>query len=234
MSHVEIGQDIYTPTVSSAGTAPTTARPNAGWLYVSEAAEWLTTGRSDALTFTLGVTGGPSLARWTQHIAHSVGPAYNRPTDWSRQVAFEPGAIARFEHAARFATPASAPLGIDFVPHAGASLGNVLTAADAGARLRSGWRLSHPWLPPARDAGFNLVIGASARAVARDLFLDGNTFQGGPRVGHESLVESGEAGFDFHVHGVSLGYRAVTDSRAYRTGPKWHPWASMTGSITMQ
>jgi lipid A 3-O-deacylase len=232
-SHFEIGQDIYTPFVPSTGAAATTARPNAGWLYVGQSAEWLTTESSDALTLALGVTGPPSLARLTQRIAHSVGPAYNRPTDWTRQVAFEPGAIVRFEHAARFATPATAPLGVDLVPHVGASVGNVLTAADAGARLRFGWRMSHPWLPPSRDVGFNLLIGASARAVAHDLFLDGNTFQDGPRVGHEPFVESGEAGFEFHMRGISLAYRAVTDSRAYQGGPKWHPWGSMVGSVTV-
>jgi hypothetical protein len=233
-SRFEIGQDIYTPFVAAAGASPAlTARPNAGWLYVAQSAQSLTTDRSDAVTLTLGVTGPPSLARLTQHLAHDAGPAFNRPTDWSRQIAFEPGVIVRYEHDARFATPADAPLGIEIVPHAGASLGNVLTAADMGARVRFGWRMSHPWLPPTRDAGFNFVAGVSARAVARDLFLDGSTFQGGPRVGHEPVVESGEFGFEVHARGVALGYRAVTDSRAYRAGPKWHPWGSLTGSITL-
>jgi len=232
-SRLEIGQDIYTPFVSSTGTAATTERPNAGWLYLSQSAQSLTTDRSDELTLTLGVTGPPSLARFTQRLAHNVAPAFNRPTDWSRQVAFEPGVIARVEHAVRFATPADVPLGLDVVPRAGVSLGNVLTAVDAGARLRFGWRMPHPWLPPARDIGFDVVAGASVRAVARDLFLDGNTFQEGPRVGHDPLVESGELGFEMHIRGFAVGYRAVADSRAYATGPRWHPWGSMTGSVTV-
>jgi hypothetical protein len=65
------------------------------------------------------------------------------------------------------------------------------------------------------------------------MFLDGNTFQDGPRVGHEPFVRTGEAGFEIHVRGVALGYRGVTDSRAYRGGPRWHPWGSMTGSVTI-
>jgi len=233
-SRVEIGQDIYTPLVPPTGIAATTERPNAGWLYVSQSAQWLTTESSDALTIALGVTGPPSLAQLTQRIAHSAAPAYNRPTDWSREVGFELGAIARVEHAARFGTPSNAPFGIDLVPRVGASLGNVLTAADAGARLRFGWRMLHPWLPSPSDMGFDVLIGASARAVARDMFLDGNTFQNGPRVGHEPFVKTGEAGFEFHMRGVALGYRAVTDSRAYHGGPKWHPWGSMTGSVTVE
>lgn len=232
-SRSEIGQDIYTPLVPVGGTASTGDRPNAGWLYVSQSAMSLTTDRSDALTFSLGVTGPPSLARFTQHLAHDAGPAFNRPTDWSRQIAFEPGVIARFEHDARFATPSDVPLGFEVVPDVGASLGNVLTAADAGARVRFGWRMSHPWLPPTRETGFDLLAGISGRAVARDLFLDGNTFQNGPRVGHEPFVASGQLGVEVHARGVALGYRAVSDSRAFRGGPKWHPWGSLVASVTV-
>ena len=41
--------------------------------------------------------------------------------------------------------------------------------------------------------GFDLIDGASARAVARDIFLDGNTFQNGLRVGHEPFVQIGRS-----------------------------------------
>jgi hypothetical protein len=232
-SRLEIGQDIYTPLVAAGDTAAGTDRPNAGWLYLAETARSLTVDRSDELTISVGVTGPPSLARLTQHIAHDMGPAYNRATDWSRQIGFEPGFIARFEHDARFATPANVPLGAEFVPGIGASVGNVITSADVGARIRFGWRMSHPWLPPSRDIGFDVLAGASARAVARDMFLDGNTFRDGPRVGHEPLLESGELGFEFHARGIAIGYRAASDSRAFRAGPKWHPWGSMFGSITL-
>ena len=232
-SGFEIGQDIYTPFVPTNGAAAPNDRPNAGWLYASQTAQSLTADRSDALTLTLGVTGPPSLAQLTQHVAHDAGPAFNRPTDWSRQIAFEPGVMVRYEHDARFATPADLPFGVELVPRAGASLGNVLTAADAGARVRFGWRMSHPWLPPTRDVGFDFLCGVSAQAVAHNLFLDGNTFENGPRVGHEALVESGEVGFEFHARGIALGYRAVSDSREYAAGPKWHPWGSLVASITL-
>lgn len=232
-SHLEIGQDIYTPLVSSTGIAATTDRPNAGWLYLSQTAQSLASDHMDALTITLGVSGPPSLAQFTQHLAHSVAPAYNRPTDWSRQIGFEPGVMARVEHASRLASPTDVPVGVELVPRVGASLGSVLTAADAGARVRIGWQMSHPWLAPGREMGFDVLLGVSAKAVARDLFLDGNTFEDGPRVGHEPFVESGEAGIEFYFRGVALGYRAVSDSRAYRTGPKWHPWGSMVGSVTL-
>ena len=81
-ARVELGHDIYTPSVDLKDTrAATNARPNAGWLYLSQSARLLTVDRADELTISLGVTGPPSLARFTQQLAHNAAPAFNRPTD---------------------------------------------------------------------------------------------------------------------------------------------------------
>ena len=47
------------------------------------------------------VTGPPSLAQVTQRIAHNWLPEFNRPTDWSREIRFEPGAVVGYEHRER-------------------------------------------------------------------------------------------------------------------------------------
>ena len=52
------------------------------------------------------------------------------------------------------------------------------------------------------------------------------------RVGHEPFVQSGEAGVELRYRAFSLTYRAVSSTRAYVVGPKWHPWASIVGSVT--
>src|SRR6185436_10093430 len=78
MSRAEIGQDLYTPATSITNPVPAVgSRPNAGWLYLSQTAQSLRTERSDELTLTLGVTGGPSLGKFTQTLAHSVAPTFN-------------------------------------------------------------------------------------------------------------------------------------------------------------
>ena len=230
---IEIGQEIYTPSVGvdDPHAAPG-SRPNAGWLYASESARRLRTDRSDELTIALGVTGPPSLARQMQRLAHDVAPAYNRPTDWSNQIGFEPGAIVRYEQERRIATDGSAPIALDLLPRFAASLGNIRTDAELGIRMRAGWHLAHPWLPSEGPAEVAFTLGASERAVARDVFLDGNTFHASARVGHEPLVGSGEAGVELRRGGFTLGYRAVSESRAYAAGPRWHPWSSVVGSFT--
>jgi len=232
MSRAEIGQDLYTPATSMTNPLPAAgSRPNAGWLYLSQTAQSLHTDRSDELTLTLGVTGGPSLGKFTQTLAHSVAPTFNRPSDWTGQVEFEPGVVVRYEQRRRLGVDGGA-VGFDLIPRLSLTAGNVATNAEVGVQARTGLHLRHPWLP--RDGPIEIALtgGISARAVARDLFLDGNTFRDGPHVGHEPFVGSGEIGVQMRFRALSLAYRAVTDTRSYAAGPKWHPWASIVGAVT--
>ena len=80
---------------------------------------------------------------------------------------------------------------MDVTPRAGVALGNVFTYAGAGAALRIGQQprprlrpAVHPAQPARRCAlvkrrdewGWYLFAGVEGRAVARNIFLDGNTF----------------------------------------------------------
>ena len=229
---LEIGQDMYTPARSADNpVAAPGSRRNAGWLYVSQGARALRAARSDELTVTLGVTGPPSLAELTQKLAHNAAPSLNRPADWSGQIAFEPGVIVRYEERWR-AVISDRSVGIDVIPRWAANAGNVSTAAELGLQTRIGWRLRHPWLPENGPVSVAFVAGASGRAVARDLFLDGNTFRSSHDVGHEIFVGSGEVALELRASRFLLAYRAVNETRSYANGPRWHPWASMVGGIT--
>jgi hypothetical protein len=231
---MEIGQDIYTPSVSLDDPhASPGARPNAGWLYLTQAARIVSATRFDELAITLGVTGPPSLGRMMQQLAHHAAPEFNRPTDWTQQIGFEPGLIVRYEARRRAASNLGDGLGVDMTPYAAGSAGNVIVAADAGFDARLGWRLTAPWLPSNDGFSLSVTAGASGQAVARSLFLDGNTFRDSPRVGHEPLVGSGRAGLEFRYRGLSLAYRVQTDTRSYSAGPRWHPWSSVVATAIL-
>jgi len=233
-ARIEIGQDLYTPATSADNPLPAPgSRPNAGWLYLSESARSLSSTRSDELTLTLGVTGPPSLGETMQSLAHRAAPEFNRPSDWSDQVGFEPGVIVRYEQRRAIGSGAERSFGVDVIPRVAISAGNVSTAAELGFQTRAGWHLRHPWLPDAGGAEIAIFGGLSGRAIARDLFLDGNTFDRGHHVGHEPFVGSGELGVELRARGFSLLYRAVNDTRSYAAGPKWHPWASVICGVTI-
>jgi hypothetical protein len=230
---IELGQDMYSParSVNDPNAAPG-ARANAGWLYVTQTARALDARSAHELAVTLGVTGPPSLGEQMQRLAHDVAPAYNRPADWSDQIAFQPGVVLGYTEQRRFVI-SNGPIGADVVPRASVVAGNVRDAATLGGDLRIGWHLRHPWLPAEGPISIAVTAGASEQAVARDLFLDGPTTRPAPPVGHEPFVTSGDLGLEFHYRAVMLGYRAQSDSRAYAHAPRWHPWASLVGGVSV-
>lgn len=229
----ELGQDIYTPALSvDDPKAAAGSRANAGWLYVSQAARLLRTDRSDEFALTIGVTGPPSLAQQTQRLAHDVVPAFNRPESWNNQIRFQPGAIVRYEQRRLVVIANGNAIGFDVVPHIAAAVGNVATNGELGLQSRLGVHLPHPWLSSDGRFSMTLVAGAMGKAIVRDLFLDGNTIPGGPHVGHAPIVGEGELGMELRYRWLNLTYRAVNDTRSYRRGPAWHPWASMVAAVT--
>jgi len=231
----EFGQDIYTPRRTRDQLTPAPgSRPNAGWLYIDESARILRSARSDEFSVAIGVTGEPALGQLTQRVAHAFAPSFNRPMDWAEQIGFEPGLIVRYEHTRRITAGRARNASFDLLPHAGIALGNVTTAAEAGLRARAGVHLRHPWLPTGVDAPveFAVSVGASARGVARDLFLDGSTFGSGPRVGHKPFTHSSEWSVTLRAKWLTLSYGAVTESRTYEGGPASHTWSSMVAGVS--
>ena len=230
-----IGQDMYTQERNADYSLKTVGeRPAAGWLYYGE--ELRRIGQSDAqlLDLTYGVTGPPSLAQYTQEFAHSLSPHYDRPIDWSHQLAFEPGFIATYEVDKLLTLLAVGPMAVQAIPSAAATAGNVFTRASGKLETRLGLDLPNPWLPIVNSEQPEIIASGAITgfAVARDLFLDGNTFRGGPRVGHEPVYLEREAGITVSYRRVSLGYRAVFDEKTYATGHA-HAWGSLTGGFAI-
>ena len=110
----------------------------------------------------VGVTGPPSLGKFTQTLAHSVAPTFNRPTDWTGQIGFEPGVIVRYEQRRRLGLDDHA-IGFDVIPRMSVTAGNVSTNAEVGVQTRTGWHLRHPWLP--RDGPLRSRSPAESRLV---------------------------------------------------------------------
>ena len=208
------------------------SRPNAGWLYYGGSLSRADDVRLTRVELTLGVTGPPSLAQAAQQFAHDLAPELNRPIDWSTQIAFEPGAIVGGTIARRAMASAA---GIDFevVPSLAGSAGNVLTEVRGGVRARVGVGLGSPWIPPTTGAAeVALLAGYTGRAVARDLFLDGNTFRDGPRVGHEPIVGERELGVSMRWRRFGLEFVSTRRTPAYR-GAESHTWSSMRGTLDL-
>jgi hypothetical protein len=231
------GQNIYTPRDTRAIVPDRTDRPYAGWSYVELAFVSKTPAVLDTLALQAGIVGPHSLAEDSQRIFHSwIGSA--RPRGWDYQLRDEAGVNLAYERRWRlYARALYQTLGLDLVPHAGATLGNVQTYANAGGTLRLGLNLPSDFgvqlarpgsvggsptddLDPrvALDRNFSLYLfgAADGRAVARDIFLDGNTFRDSRSVPKESFVADLSAGLGVIAGRWQLTYTQVWRSREFK------------------
>ena len=74
---------------------------------------------------------------FAQRTAHKLTGVYSRdPVGWDTQIGFETGVVLAARNTWRFAArKASGNAYTDFTPNVGASLGNILTAADAACSV---------------------------------------------------------------------------------------------------
>lgn len=228
-----LGQNIYTPRDIAARMPDPADRPYAGWSYAELAFVSKTPAVSDSMCIQFGLIGPASLAEDTQRTVHKwIGSP--QPRGWDTQLANEPGVNLIYERRWRmFGRTLAQNLGVDFIPHSGLSLGNVQTYANAGGTVRLGLnlpsdfgvQLARPGSvggTPADDLdprvslvhNFSLfAFGAvDGRGVARDIFLDGNTFRESPSVNREPFVADYSAGV-----GLIAGRWQFTYTQVWRT-----------------
>lgn len=235
---LSFGQNIYTPADTSTGLLQPHDRPYAGWLYLGWTFHVLRDGnatkpaRTSVFEVTTGIVGPSALGKFAQNGWHDllgVDPAEG----WKHQLRHEPGLNLVWERKLRYSTddtfdthgPEREGVAADFIPHYGLSLGNVSTYANAGAEVRAGLRLPRDFGTPVirpsadtaierelRSVGAHLFASFDVRAVARDLFLDGNTFRDSPGVRRRPVVADWQAGL-----AVNFRRYKVTYSQAART-----------------
>jgi lipid A 3-O-deacylase len=209
-----LGQQIFTPEDISLGNPDPDDRPYAGWFYGGLGLIQDTDHRRlDHLELQVGVVGPAAFAETTQNDWHQyigIDDAFG----WDHQLHNEPGLMLTYERKYRFLAQMGDGFGADFIPEAGATVGNVMTYAQIGGMVRIGRNLQADY-GPARmrpnlsgttyftnkdmvgKFGFYLFAGAQGRAVARNIFLDGNTFRDSRDVDSEALVADLTGGISF-------------------------------------
>ncbi len=226
-----LGQNIYTPENISEPNLITSDRPYAGWLYVGVGMTSDTGARLDNLELDIGVVGPASLAGRAQRLVHRVIDS-PMPRGWSNQLHNEPGIVLNYERKWRNNYDIDFhDLGFDFTPHIGASIGNIYTLGAVGGTIRFGHDLPadygppriRPALPgssffkPTEGLGWYFFLGIEGRAVARNIFLDGNTFRDSHRVDKKLLVGDLQAGIAVTYGPARVAYTQVFRTREFET-----------------
>ncbi len=237
-----LAHTIFTPEDITAVAPDPSDRPYAGWLYGSATAVATTRQcprcvTQDVLQVNLGIVGPSAGGKFVQENWHDLLRAIE-PRGWESQLKDEPGLEITAQRMRQFGGPAL-PLDLetDYAFHGGVTLGNVRTYAAGGGMARIGWDLSSDFGPPrirpalagagvfkpGQAFGGYLFAGFEGRAVARDIFLDGNLWRDGPRVeDRRDLVADAQFGIALHQGDVQLAFTYVhrTEEFVAQSGPQ--------------
>lgn len=225
VASVLVGQEIYTPQYYP--TLEPNDRPFAGWLYAGAQSSAATDRDLASLSVKVGVTGPPSLAQQLQVSFHQLVPTYMIPPGWNDQLKFEPGVIVTGTKK-KFIERRAGSASIGVITSGSASLGNILSDVEAGVTLRAGFN-SHPWnFGKTRRVGAYISLGARENLVLRNLFLDGNTFRGGPRVKRIPFVWQQELASGISVGSISLAYQRIVRDKEFTTGRPSHAYGTIS------
>jgi len=223
-----LGQNLYTPGEIKMREQNPDDRPWAAWLYGSAGLTTLTGNHIDELELTLGMVGSVAMGEPSQKFIHSIINSPD-PKGWDHQLDNEPGVIIswqrRWPELAQFEA-----LGFygSAEPNFNISLGNIYTYAGTGLTLKispvtGGWQDNPPRVRPSmpgtgyfqipeNDWGWYLFAGVEGRAVARNIFLDGNSFSDSHSIDKNYFVGDANTGIAFTYKRTRLSY-----SIAYRT-----------------
>lgn len=225
-----LSQSTFTPGDIRLDNPPPDDRPYAGWLHGSLSMETAMERQFDQLVLTLGVVGPASLAETGQKALHKVR-AVSKPRGWDKQLQNEPGLIVTYQRSWRtLATNTVTGLDFDLAPHVGGALGNIFTYADTGLTLRLGRNLPRDLGPPriqpglpgsmifttAATSNWYLFAGIEGRALARNVFLDGNTFRNSRSVDKKTFVGDLQVGGVLTWRNVRLSYTHVLRSDEFK------------------
>jgi len=160
----------------------------------------------------------------------------------------EPGLVISYRRMSDLASADSQGARIfDVAANYGGAIGNIFDYVDAGLTARLGFGLPNdsgpPQIDPSRpgsriyqpqaEFGAYLFAGIQGRAVARNLFLDGNSFQASRSVPKEILVGDVSAGGAVAFRRFRLSFMHVFRSREYRTQNGFDQFGTLALSMNL-
>lgn len=229
----EIGQAIFTPEDITATQLIVDDRPYAGWLYFNMGSGHSVEDQGDRETMnffllTFGLVGPSSLAEGMQDSVHDLFNS-TEALGWDNQLNDELGMNASYLRKWRKIHNFDEPRQIEVGYHAGFTLGNVYSYAAVGIMLRFGTHLKVdvgppnilpgfsgvPAFNPDRRSNWYLFAGFEGRFMARNIFLDGNTFSNSHSVDKERLVGDYQFGFAYHYDDIRVSFTQMFRTREF-------------------
>jgi hypothetical protein len=251
---LSIGQNIYTPEDLERLDLIKDDRPYAGISYASIGFHSKNSRRMHTLGFILGMVGPHSYADECQEAVHkSINTTV--PKGWENQLKDEPVFNIFYERKWRLAQSRFGNgLGYDIIPHIGGALGSAFIGVNAGGQIRFGWNLPNDFgtffissgcdtnapidtrdprfFRNHRRFGIHMFASVQGQAVARNIFLDGNTFSESHSVDKEPFVAKFMAGVGMIISRFKMSYAYVYQAKEFKTQKEEQKYGSITLSVS--
>lgn len=235
---------IFTPSDTQTTELVPNDRPYAGWLELNFNAAFKKEHHVDIFELGLGIVGKEALGEPVQNNFHRmIGVPTNN--GWEHQLQFEPTLQLGYTHKYKFWSNIfnTKENTFDVIPAFGLNLGNAATNAQVGATVRLGNQLPDDFGPtrPSANGGDVYISGKSRKDfivyvfagtrliyVARDIFLDGNTFKDSHHVTKIPWTTEGELGFAGLFKSFNYTWRFVTRGPQFKEKRQWNSFASIS------
>ena len=177
------------------------------------------------------------------------------PKGWDNQLHDEPVLNIFFERKWKvLQTRFTRGLGFDCIPHMGIAAGNAYSGINLGGEVRFGWNLPNDFgtylIRPGSDSnapldssdprlfrlldrfGIHLFFAVDGSAVARNIFLDGNTFRDSHSVGKKPFVADIIGGIGVIVHRFKITHSYVHRTKEFDTQRDEQHFGAISVSFT--
>lgn len=245
-----IGQSIFTPEDTERVDLDENDRPYAGYSYLEFGFISAKGTRQDVWEFEIGIVGPSSQAEAIQDLTHDIIDV-DRAMGWDQQLDNELGLNLTFGSYWRmWHFRNGSGFSIDVIPHLGGRLGNIAIHANTGAEIRFGWSVPEDFGtcpirpgcaaigPISNGFGFSgigqqrfgiyLFVAGEGRAVIRDIFLDGNTFQKSHSVDKKLLVADLMGGIAMHYGRLRMTYAMVLRTKEFEERDDNHTFGAIS------
>lgn len=224
-----VSHTLYTPRDITLAVPPADDHPYAAHLSVQFFAAASEANSENTVIIDIGLIGPSAGGEFIQESWHQLIDG-EEPRGWDAQLKDEIVFAISGQRAVRHTGRNIGPLELDALTHAGLTLGTLRTSASAGATVRAGFGLDQAFAPPRLRpaigpsslyrpgegvAGY-VFAGVGAYGVARDVFLDGNTFTDSASVEKYFAVADLQAGAAIHAGRYRLAFTYIVRTEQFQ------------------
>ena len=244
-----LANQIFTPEDLSSTDVIEDDRPYTGWTYAEVALHKSSDSHLRSLYLQVGFIGPNSLSEQIQTNIHKMTDS-ELPMGWNNQLKNELGVNLRYVHKWRFAPNPFYNIETAFMPFVEGDLGNVSIMATTGMSMRIGWNIPKDFgvtsLATGGDVGipindeykemlkkawsFSLNFSGAGSAVARNITLDGNTFQTSHSVEKKAFVGYIGLGFSLRYKSFMFEYIKNANSKQFELEDRPHAVGTVVAS----